>query len=372
MKKPLLSVCLITYNHAEYIREAIDSILMQQTDFAWQLIIADDYSTDGTREILAEYKEKYPERISLLLQKRNVGPEKNWLELMAQPKTTYVLYTEGDDYITDASKFQKQVDFLEANKEYSLCFHPVKITYEDGSNPDEQYPTPEFIRRKKPLEFKHLLETNFIQTNSVMYRWRFTKESLDTTFPKGVMPGDWVMHLLHAETGKIGFINKVMAVYRRHPGGLWWQAQNSTKDTFWKKYGLPHLFTYSELLRMYGGNNEHRQIVLQSANRAIAELAGLYGKGEVEPLEQAMSRYPENIKSFLVYAATVLNKKKLQDSKYEEEIAYLTDSVKKLDTERDRLLYERNTLRTELERIKQTRTWKIRSKATDVKKIIRR
>jgi len=70
MCEPLVSVCLITYNHANYIREAIDSVLMQKVNFAWEFIIADDFSTDGTREIVLNYKEKYPEFIKLILQEK--------------------------------------------------------------------------------------------------------------------------------------------------------------------------------------------------------------------------------------------------------------------------------------------------------------
>ena len=91
---------------------------MQKVDFDYELIIADDYSTDGTREIILDYKENYPGLIKLILQKRNVGPGKNWLDLIEAPKSKYIAYFEGDDYWTDPYKLQKQVDFLEANEGY--------------------------------------------------------------------------------------------------------------------------------------------------------------------------------------------------------------------------------------------------------------
>ncbi len=85
MHSPFVSVCIITYNHELFIREAIDSVLMQQVDFELEIIIADDHSTDGTRAILESYQNKYPDRIRLLLQPQNQGPARNWLELMAMP-----------------------------------------------------------------------------------------------------------------------------------------------------------------------------------------------------------------------------------------------------------------------------------------------
>jgi len=260
VSKPKLTVCVIAYNQAQYIKQAIDTILMQEVNFEWELVIADDYSTDGTRNILLEYEKQYPERIRLILQKTNVGPEANWLDLMEYPKSKYVLYAEGDDYFTDPHKLQKQVDFLDAHNDYALCFHPVTVMYQDGSRPDEIFPTPDQRFNKDVLGMADLLTNNFIQTNSVMYRWRFTKNSIKEVFPRGVAPGDWFLHILHADEGKIGFIDEVMSVYRKHPGGLWWGSSND-KDEFWKKYGLAWLRLYMEFLTRYGSKLEYRHII---------------------------------------------------------------------------------------------------------------
>ena len=121
MDSPLLSVCLITYNHKDYIAQAIEGVLMQKVNFTWELIIADDCSTDGTREIILEYKERYPEFIKLMLQPNNVGPARNWLDLISAPKSKYIAYIEGDDYWTDPLKLRKQIDFLESEPAYSIC-----------------------------------------------------------------------------------------------------------------------------------------------------------------------------------------------------------------------------------------------------------
>lgn len=120
MSKPLVSVCLITYNQAGYIRKAIDSILMQQVDFTWEIIIADDHSTDGSVEIIKEYRNKHPDLIRLLLQDKNVGASKNWTDLMKATSGEYVAYLEGDDYWSTSDKLTRETDFLIKNKEYAL------------------------------------------------------------------------------------------------------------------------------------------------------------------------------------------------------------------------------------------------------------
>ena len=142
MSDCLVSVSLITYNHVKYIRQAVEGILMQQVNFSFDVIIADDFSTDGTREILTEYKNKFP-NIQLILQKENVGPAQNVIDLLSAPQSKYVAYLEGDDFWTDPFKLQKQVDFLEANPQISGCYHDVIVVDEDGKLVSENYYLPE-------------------------------------------------------------------------------------------------------------------------------------------------------------------------------------------------------------------------------------
>jgi len=260
MKKPLLTVCLITYNHAKFIKQSINSILEQETDFPWQLVIADDYSTDGTRDILKEYQSKHPERVQLILQKKNVGAESNWTDLLAAAQSKYVVYGEGDDYYIDPAKLQKQVDFLEQHPDYAICFHPVNVVYDDGLHPTELFPSPEQRFNKTVLTSKDLLANNFMQTNSVMYRWEFTNKDVRKTLPKGIIPGDWYLHLYHAKRGKIGFIDDVMSVYRRHSGGLWWD-QRSNPHLIWKKYGYNYLLLLHHIMLLYGNDTEGKKII---------------------------------------------------------------------------------------------------------------
>ena len=127
-----VSVFMITYNHEKYIAEALDSILMQKTDFDFDIVIGEDCSTDATRRIVLEYSRKYPDKIKLLLHNVNVGFISNMMYVLEACTGKYVAMCEGDDYWTDPFKLQKQVDFLEANKEYALATHGYRMV-RDGS-----------------------------------------------------------------------------------------------------------------------------------------------------------------------------------------------------------------------------------------------
>src|ERR1700741_4673788 len=131
MNEPLVSVCLITYNHAPYLRQAIESVLAQKTSFSTEFIIADDFSTDGARDIIKEYVSKDPGRIHAILRDRNIGAGPNFIEMLQAAKGKYIAYLEGDDYWTDPNKLQKQIDFLEQHPDFALCFHQVRLIKND-------------------------------------------------------------------------------------------------------------------------------------------------------------------------------------------------------------------------------------------------
>lgn len=204
----ILSVCLITYNHDQYVAQAIDSILMQKTSFNWNLVIADDCSTDSTRSILKRYQQKYPEKIHLILQEKNVGPATNFVDLITFPKSKYIAYLEGDDYWMDENKLQKQVDFLETNPDFVLSFHKVKILKSSGelvddfiTNVPENYETIETLARLG----------NYIHSPTIVFRNNLVQ--LPPEYASCPM-GDYFLYLLLAENGKLNYIEEEMAVYR--------------------------------------------------------------------------------------------------------------------------------------------------------------
>jgi glycosyltransferase involved in cell wall biosynthesis len=211
-----VSVAMITYNQERFIAQAIESVLVQETDFGVELVIGEDCSTDGTRAIARDYGEWYPGRIRLLLRDRNLGMIPNFVATLGACGGQYVALCEGDDYWTDPGKLQKQVDFLDAHPEYAVCFHDVAVVDDQGRERSATY-CPADQKRRSTLE--DVLRSDFLPTCSVMYR-----RGLFGEFPpwyEGMPTGDWPLHVLNAEHGDIGYLPEVMGVYRQHGGGVY-------------------------------------------------------------------------------------------------------------------------------------------------------
>lgn len=217
MSAPLLSVCLITYNHVKFIRQAIEGVMMQQVNFSWELIIADDCSTDGTHEILLEYKKKYPDFVKLILQKENVGPAKNWIELITTPKSKYIAYFEGDDYWTDPKKLQQQVNYLECNAHVSICLHNAHVE-ENGI----------IVGVARGMTFKTYSLLNVVQKRVLAPSASFVfRNSFEIPhWVKNVYGGDSALLFLLAQKGEIHYLPDVMCVYRKNSSSLESQYRN--------------------------------------------------------------------------------------------------------------------------------------------------
>ena len=258
----LVSVICTAYNHKKYIKQCLDSLVMQKANFNFEIIIYDDCSTDGTREIVREYADKYPNLIRTILPKCNIAQTEGFCKvnqmIFEKIKGKYHAGCEGDDYWIDEYKLQKQVDFLETHPDYSICFHPVKVVYDgfDFEKTDEIYPTQKMI--ESGTTFELLLKGNFIQPASVVYHWMFNQTNAKQYF-LDISPGDWFISLLHAKEGKIKMLPEIMAVYRRHPQGVWSDSIKSF-DKLILSWGL-HLanFYYS----VYKNITNSSQIYLQ-------------------------------------------------------------------------------------------------------------
>jgi glycosyltransferase involved in cell wall biosynthesis len=216
---PLVDIVLITYNHERYVGQAIESVLAQQTEFAYRLFIGDDCSTDNTQAIIERYAEKYPTRIRMMLETVHRGTshsERVSIKIRDITAAKYVAFLDGDDYWTDPSKLQKQVTFLEAHPDFAICYHNARMFYEDGSRETMNFLPPDH-REVSTLE--HLLSSNFIPTCSVVFRRGLFDKFPDWYFTLNI--ADWPLHIMNAQHGKIGYINEVMATYRVHDQGAW-------------------------------------------------------------------------------------------------------------------------------------------------------
>ena len=218
-KAPLVSVWMITYNHESFIEQAIESVLMQKTDFEFELVIGEDCSTDSTREIVLRYKEKYPGKIRLVLQETNVGVARNFLDTLKACTGKYVALVEGDDYWTDAYKLQKQVDFLEAHDDYAICTHAADRVNDRNEKNGVWFEPPE-SKEFYTLEDFISYGRTFIATASMVARnYRGRMPEWFTKAPAGDMA--FIMGTCLQEDGKIKRLSDFMSVHRAHEGGVY-------------------------------------------------------------------------------------------------------------------------------------------------------
>lgn len=221
--KPLVAIHCITYNHEQYIKTALEGFVMQQTNFPFVAIVHDDASTDGTAAIIREYAAKYPKIIKPIFEtenqysKRNGSVSRIMREAINATEAKYVAYCEGDDYWTDPLKLQKQVDFLEADPDYSMCFHNAIEHWENNSSPD----LPRNDITDKDFTGIDIYNSYVVPTASIMVRISVVKNHkyLKAISSHKFIFGDLLICLSASDIGKIRYSKDVGSVYRRHNKG---------------------------------------------------------------------------------------------------------------------------------------------------------
>ncbi len=214
---PLVSIICNTYQHKVFITDTIEGFLMQETTFPVEILIHDDASTDGTAKIVKSYEEKYPNLIKPIYQVENqysqgIKPFVKFQYPRAQGK--YIALCEGDDYWTEPTKLQKQVTFLENNRDFSITFHNGWLL-ENGNLKDDTLN----LDQLEITTILDLCKKNYIRTASCVFR-----NKLIGNFPELYCKspaGDYFLHLLNAQYGQIKFFPEKMSVYRIHSQSLW-------------------------------------------------------------------------------------------------------------------------------------------------------
>lgn len=212
----MLSVCCITYNQEKFIKKAIESMLAQQTSFDVEIVIGEDGSTDATRGICEALLQQFPQKIKLLPDEGNLGMNPNLERTLKACSGKYIAICEGDDYWTDTAKLQQQVDFLDANPSFAICYHRV---YELFGKKPLQLETINTSEEEKEYTLHDLAKGNFIYTPSVVFRNHLIRD-YPSWFSQSPV-GDYVLHMLNARHGKIKYLPAPMAAYRRHAQGAW-------------------------------------------------------------------------------------------------------------------------------------------------------
>ena len=218
---PLVSITCITYNHVNFIRDAIEGFLMQETTFPVEILIHDDASTDGTADIVRDYEARYPKLIRAICQEENQYSKGRltYKSMLINSTSKYIAMIEGDDYWIDKKKLSKQAIFLEKHSDYSACFHNIELVWQGVSPIPNFYPKPlidptfqEIIKHKR-----------YVHTSSIFLRSEYVKN----------MPG-WLSVIPSAHTswiyylrtrGRTYFIDEKMSVHRKHADGMYFNPQ---------------------------------------------------------------------------------------------------------------------------------------------------
>lgn len=222
----MVSISCVTFNHEKYIAEAIESFLMQKTNFKFEILIHDDASTDGTPRIIRDYVERYPHLIKPIFQKENLYSKNIDIDDLntERAKGKYIALCEGDDFWTDPDKLQKQVDYMETHPDCTLCVHAAYMVHVTGKRIKPVRPH----YGNKIFTVQEIIEGGggLFATNSIMYPRKLDLNKPD--FYKKAPVTDYPLVIYLALSGEVFYIDKFMAVYRKGVAGSWTTTEQSS------------------------------------------------------------------------------------------------------------------------------------------------
>lgn len=314
----VVSVGIAVFNAEKYIRQCLDSVLNQKTEFRFEIIVHDDASTDGTIRIIKEYVEKYPDVIIPIFQTENQYSQGKGIVsnfIIPKVKGIYFAICDGDDYWCDEYKLQKQVDFMEAHPDYALSYHPARMIYEDETH------EPVIIGQSEqdnPQSYYNLTKANYIPAGSVMYRFDAAKEDL-LHRPDDIYPGDWFNHISVASHGKIGYLPDVMYVYRWNSQGVSHTTSDNPEKEIHLKYGVKEVnFSYAVWNKIKDKFPQYyKEVFLRVLRDVYVAYLSELKTNEMSILQQKYSQYFKDIDfSFQDKSIIPFDKYKVKYKKY--------------------------------------------------------
>jgi len=270
------SILIVTYNQQDLIGQAIESALSQVTDFDTEIVVADDCSTDRTRSVARGYRDRFPDRVRVLIRDRNLGLMGNLPQAFLECRGDYVACLDGDDYWTAPEKLQRQVDFLDAHPDYSICFHNALMVWDDGSQGPTLHSPP---GRRATYCLNELLKQDFISTSAAVVRNHLVRDFPDWY---GTLPvPDWPFFVLHAMHGKIGYLDEDWTVYRQHPAGMYCRLANEKR----MEQNIGIVRTFRDVL-----GPEYRPLLTDAIHARCLSLALYYRKRGNKSLAREFAR----------------------------------------------------------------------------------
>lgn len=281
-----LSVALTTYNHEEYISDSLDSILNQQVDFNYEIVIGEDKSTDNTFAIIKSYAARYPEKIRILERNSNIGYTKNLNDTLRQCKGEYIAIFDGDDIMLP-NKLQKQVEFLNLHPEFVMTGHDVRA-FDSKTNKTIRYISPG--RKKSFYTLEDLIKHgSFFANCSKIFRKAALPESDIDENIKFI--ADWYITMQIVKEGKIGYMWEVLSNYRIHPLSIMQtlKGKQDYEDKMVILNKLNHIYNYR-----YNG----------LFNRQLAYAYLVYGLDELnnKKIKSARHKFLQSIKYQFYYS----------------------------------------------------------------------
>lgn len=308
--KTMVSVNCITYNHEKYIAEALNSFIMQKTSFNYEILIHDDASTDRTAEIIRDYEQKYPDLIKPIYQKENLYTKDVDIDDLNTERATgkYIAVCEGDDYWLDPLKLQKQVDYMEAHPECTLCVHAAYIVNVVGRKIKPVRPSV----GNKIFTIEEVIEGGggLFATNTMMYPRYLDPNKPD--FYKKAPVTDYPLVIYLALNGQVYYIDEYMAAYRKGVSGSWTNTEQSSLEKIIKHVDntekmLAHLnqytnYQYDEAITNKNNINQFKIMIAQERFEALKEdrFKAIFKKlGKKEKTKILIKQYfPQSVRTY--------------------------------------------------------------------------
>ena len=288
INQPLVSVLVRTYNHEKYLRYALDSLVCQQTNFPFEIVIGDDCSTDATPTICKEYQEKYPTCIKVILQEKNKGIAENYNDILRQCQGRYIATCDGDDFWCDTEKLQKHVDYMEQYPSVVITYHDAKpVDAENTIGKETLLPT----TRKRDFTSEELQRGVWILPVTMCYRREVVPEILLNMTSK-VFNEDIFIISLAGQFGSGAYLETITpSAYRQTDAGIWSQQTAVHRS-------LMAAGSNAELM-LYYKKKSNKELFLFFKQKLLTQLSNCIGSDSIS--ERDMSLFSTLLKRYWRY-----------------------------------------------------------------------
>lgn len=322
----MVTVVCTTYNHEKYIAQALDSFLMQKTNFKFKVFVGEDCGPDHTKDIIMEYARRYPDIIIPFIREKNLGATKNTIDMTEKATSPYIAFCEGDDYWTDEYKLQKQFDYMEAHPEFTFSFARTEVVGDMGAfasfykpNDEGKYILPDcensYVFKQEPYTAFDFIEHFPEHTSTYFFRWNYNIVFPDW-FYQGIV-GDVPLRLIQMGDGKAGYIPDVVSVYRRNETGSF--SKFIDKDEQFVKTRLEYVRWLFGMLEFYKEQKIQKYPRSLIENRLKQEVynfinSGLNVLNDYEAVISMFEKYPEASNFILKYYLSCDSDRKLLEA----------------------------------------------------------